>query len=135
MKFEINKSELAKALNVGGSLAGSGKTTIAILSTAKFDVTENSLKVTSSNIETEVASEVQVVSSDGAFSVSSLNRLQSCCRAYRTRQWKLSLWIALHLWCAISVARCRFPTRKPMSSLCRRRLMMRCKSSLTPILL
>ena len=68
MKFEISKSELAKALNVGGSLAGSGKTTIAILSNAKFDVTENSLKVTSSNIETEVASEVQVVSSDGAFS-------------------------------------------------------------------
>ena len=45
MEFKINKSELAKALNVGGSLAGSGKTTIAILSTAKFDVTENSLNL------------------------------------------------------------------------------------------
>ena len=35
MEFKITKSELAKALNVGGSLAGDKKTTIAILVNAK----------------------------------------------------------------------------------------------------
>lgn len=67
MEFKITKSELAKALNVGGSLAGDKKTTIAILVNAKFEVSGNELKVTSSNIETEVASVVGVLESDGNF--------------------------------------------------------------------
>ena len=67
MEFKIKKNELARALNVGGSLASDKKTTIAILVNAKFEVSGNELKVTSSNIETEVASVVGVLESDGNF--------------------------------------------------------------------
>ena len=67
MEFKIKKSELAKALSVGGSLAGDKRTTIAILVNAKFEVSGNELKVTSSNIETEVASVVGISESDGNF--------------------------------------------------------------------